>query len=73
MTMTQSERVLDYMKQFGSITTKEAFADLSITRLSARIWDLKRDGVQIIKHREYAKRRDGSATHWDVYSLKKEE
>lgn len=32
---TQADRVLDYIKQFGSITTLEAFRDLGVTRLSS--------------------------------------
>ena len=42
--MKQKEMVLDYIKQFGSISTYEAFTDLGITRLAARIWDIKEDG-----------------------------
>lgn len=31
------ERVINYMREFGSITTKEAFDDLGCTRLSEYI------------------------------------
>lgn len=44
--MTQKQMVLDYIKQFGSISTYEAFVDLGITRLAARIWDIKEDGQE---------------------------
>ena len=44
---TQYERVLDYMQEFGSITSFEAFKDLGVTRLSAVIFDMKKDGVEI--------------------------
>ena len=44
--MKQKEMVLDYIKQFGSISTYEAFVDLGITRLAARIWDIKEDGQE---------------------------
>lgn len=44
---TQKQQVLDYIKQFGSITPLEAFADLGITRLAARISDLRHDGHEI--------------------------
>ena len=43
----QGKRVYDYMKEFGSITSLEAFVDLGITRLSARIFELKAEGVEI--------------------------
>ena len=35
------ERVLEYIKQFGSITTREAFIDLGCTRLSEYIRQLR--------------------------------
>lgn len=40
--MTQNEMVYDYLKKKGSITTYEAFTELFITRLSARIYDIKK-------------------------------
>ena len=43
--MTQSKRVLGYMRQYGSITTLEAFRDLGITRLSGVIFDLRKSYV----------------------------
>ena len=39
--MTQNEMLLDYLEKYGSITTYESFTELFITRLSARIHDLK--------------------------------
>ena len=37
------ERVLDYIKKFGSITTYQAFVDLGCTRLSEYIRQLRQD------------------------------
>lgn len=37
------ERVLNYMKEFGSITTFNAFTDLGCTRLSEYIRQIRRD------------------------------
>lgn len=45
--MTQKERVLDYIRVHGSITSYQAFEQLKITRLAARIDELKRDGHNI--------------------------
>ena len=39
--MTQNEMVLKYLEENGSITTYDSYKELFITRLSARIWDLK--------------------------------
>ena len=38
------QRVFDYMSDFGSITTLQAFTDLGESRLSARIFELREKG-----------------------------
>ena len=45
--MTQTEKVKEYIDTHGSITSMEAFRDLKITRLAARISDLKQMGINI--------------------------
>ena len=45
----QQERVLNYMSDYGSVSSLEAFRDLGVTRLSAVIFNLKRKGVKIKK------------------------
>lgn len=45
--MTQKERVINYIRDHGSITTMEAFNNLHVTRLAARIAELKSDGQKI--------------------------
>lgn len=42
------ERVYKYMQRYGYITTLQAFEDLGETRLSARIFELKKKGVKIV-------------------------
>lgn len=37
------ERVLNYMKEFGSITTYQAFVDLGCTRLSEYVRQIRQD------------------------------
>ena len=44
---TTQQRVFDYLVEFGSITTLQAYVDLGETRLSARIWELRDKGVNI--------------------------
>lgn len=39
--ITAKDRILQYMKDFGSITTWEAFSELGITRLSEYIRQLR--------------------------------
>lgn len=41
------QRVFDYMVEFGSITSLEAFKDLGETRLSGAIFELKKKGIHI--------------------------
>lgn len=65
--MTQCEKVLQYMKYNGSITAMECFEKLKITRLSARIYDLRKMGIKIKQERQYK-----NDTHYDVFSLVEE-
>ena len=66
---TQSEIVYEYMKNHGRITTYDAFRH-GITRLSARIWDLRhKKGISISKARVSYKAKDGKHKHYDVYML----
>lgn len=43
----QRERLLDYMKEHGSIDPMQALNELGIYRLSARINELRSDGISI--------------------------
>lgn len=47
MIPSQKERVLKYIEKYGSISSFEAYRDLGITQLGARIWELKKDGYDI--------------------------
>lgn len=65
--MTQCERILKYMRDFGSISTMQAFTDLGITRLASRIHDLRRCGYSIESETHTGKNRYGEDTHYSVY------
>ena len=41
---SQQDRVLYYIKQYGSITSNEAKDDLSVSRLADVMWKLKNKG-----------------------------
>jgi len=47
--MTQIQRILNYLEAGNTITTLNAFNELGITRLAARIHELKRQGHAINK------------------------
>lgn len=67
--MTQSERVMKYIDEFGSISSMEAFADLGITRLSARVFELEKKGVRFNRKQEAAKNRYGEKVYYTRYSI----
>ena len=45
---THYTRLLDYLKEFGNVTSLTAIRDLGNTRLSATIYNLRKDGHNII-------------------------
>lgn len=48
--MTQNKRVLEHLSTGKTITSVDAWRDLGITRLSARISELKQEGHSIQKN-----------------------
>lgn len=67
--MTQKQRVLDYIEQFGSISSLEAFRDLGVTRLSAVIFNLRHDGIGIESDTEESINRFGEKARFSRYRL----
>ena len=67
--MTQEQKILKHLCERGGITSMEAFQMYGITRLSARICDLRRQGVQIYNQRHKARNRDGETVYFDRYVL----
>lgn len=65
----QQERVLNYIKSFGSITSLEAFRDLGITRLSAVIFCLRRKGYRIVSTSELSKNRYNESVSYARYTM----
>ena len=61
--MNQQEVIIKYMTDFGSITPMEAFLHLGVTRLSAVIYDLKREGYVFDEKRETVVNRYGKKYH----------
>lgn len=69
--MTQCERVIRHMEDYGSITSAEAIAEYGIFRLASRISDLRRIGVPIEKKTVKGKNRYGEPIRFAQYSLVK--
>ena len=42
MKIPQKQRIIDYIKEFGSITSWQAYQDLGVMQLGARIDQLKK-------------------------------
>lgn len=71
--MTQCERILRHLQDYGSITQAEAVTEYSCYRLGARIWDLKAQGVPIKSETVTGKNRYGERTSFARYSIAKGE
>lgn len=69
--MTQCERVLKYMSDFGSITQLQALQDLGVMRLASRISDLRKNGVDIEDELIPVTNRYGEKCYIKKYSLAK--
>lgn len=68
--MTQTEKIMEYMKTHDGITSMEAFRELNITRLASRIHDLRRAGVDIYNQKQVSVNREGKAVYYDRYKLR---
>ena len=69
MKSTQKQRVIDYIQEFGSISSWEAYADLGITQLGARIDQLKKEGYEFETEWESKKNRYGDNTTYKRYRI----
>ncbi len=69
MKITQCERILRHMKDYGSITSLEAVNEYGIMRLASRINDLRAQGIAISSEVAIGKNRYGETTHYAVYRL----
>ncbi|MBO7613449.1 MAG: hypothetical protein J6S81_06515 [Treponema sp.] len=63
------QRVYDFIKEHGSITTQQANKELGETRLSARIFELKEKGVNIQDEWLWVKNRYGEKRHVKKYFI----
>lgn len=69
--MTQKEAVLRYMMEHGKISSFEAFSELGITRLSAVIFDLRKEH-NVVTYTRNTVNRYGHGTQYAEYYLKGE-
>lgn len=71
--MNQDDLTLNYIKDFGKITTWDAYKDLGITRLSARIYNLKKRGYKFKTKQVHAFNRYGKLISFKEYYFEKKE
>ena len=67
--MTQEDRVLRHLQDRGSITSWEAIQQYGITRIHAKIFNLKAKGYEITSEWCYAKNRYKEPVKFKKYKL----
>ncbi len=72
MKTTQCEKVLAYMRTFGSITQLQALQDIGCMRLASRISDLKAQGIPIGRRIKTSKNRYGESVSFAEYYLEED-
>lgn len=70
--VTQKERVLDAMRNYGSISPWYAINNLGNTRLAATIFNLKKDGHTISSVTETGRNKFGDDIEYSRYILDQE-
>ena len=65
----QCQRIIKYIKDFGAITSFQAYTDLGITQLGARIFELKKQGYKFKTKFKADKNRYGEPIKYVVYEL----
>ena len=73
MKATQCEKVLEYMRRFGSITQLQALQDIGCMRLASRISDLRYQGYAIGRRIKTSKNRYGDSVSFAEYYLIEED
>lgn len=67
--LSQNDEILKYMKDFGTITSLQALADLGCMRLASRISDLRRAGYNISREMVIDTNRYGKTVCYARYRL----
>lgn len=71
--MTQCQRILRHMKDYGTIDPMVAIKEYGCMRLASRIADLKGQGYEIVAERTKGKNRYDEPTSYCTYRLVKRE
>lgn len=71
MRTTQYDRILEHLQKNGKISQKRAISLYGAYRLSAIIYNLRRDGYNISTNYKSGKNRFGDSVTWAEYKLEK--
>lgn len=69
MKTTQTQQVIKHLRYYGKISSWEAFQEYGITRLSARIHNLRQSGFNIKSEKKTTTTRLGNKTTYAEYTL----
>ncbi|MGM9642949.1 MAG: helix-turn-helix domain-containing protein [Eubacteriales bacterium] len=69
MKITQCDRILRHLRDYGSISHLEAYSEYGIQRLAARVKDLKRRGHNIVSETVRGVNRYGEPIRYSLYRL----
>ena len=69
MKISQCDRILRHLRDYGSITSLEAITEYGILRLASRINDLKKRGYNITSNTVMGENRYKEKVHYSVYRL----
>lgn len=67
--VADKDLILEHLKRYGSITTLDAINDYGCTRLSGRIYDLRKEGYAIKTEVARVPKRGGRFVYVSRYSL----
>ena len=68
MKANQADKILRYLREYGSITPLDALREFGCMRLGARIWDLRQAGHRIRRDMEAHVNKFGEKVHYARYT-----
>lgn len=68
-TLTQADKIINYIQKYGSITPLDALREFGCMRLATRIFELKADGYKIKSVMEKSTNKNGDKVHYARYFL----
>lgn len=69
--MSQCERILQYIEDYGSITQLDALREFGCMRLASRISDMRKMGINIVRDMETSNNRYGEKVTYARYRLER--